>query len=279
MAGSKDPAVFVLGESTPTQTKPVYDAQARRSNFMRQTKLWRFSMYANLAVSLDRADELLKDLLAEFNKSLNEKKVSDRAIQLTHEICERLRSVLDRTARRYWDLRIKPQLSNEDQKAASVYFPIAADRQVFDSIFGRWRWKTVRDQHQAVHDYLLRIQPFTDAANRWLSILNDLTVQGKHIDLVPQKKTEERRITVTSATGSVSWGSGVTFGSGVSIAGAPIDPRTQRIVPTPGVTEKIETWVSFEIEGHGVNAYGFCQDACRDVRRIAREISDQFELA
>jgi hypothetical protein len=153
-------------------------------------------MYSNLAVSLERADELLKDLLEEYNKSLNEKKVSDRAVQLTHEICERLRSVLDRAASRYWNLRIKPELSEEEQKAASIYFPIVSDQQGFDSTLGRWRWKTVKNRHQPVADYLLRLQPFKNASNRWLSILNDLAVQGKHIDLVPQTKTEERRITV-----------------------------------------------------------------------------------
>ena|SRR6516225_3757877 len=34
-------------------------------------------------------------------------------------------------------------------------------------------------------------------AFRWLAILNELAVQGKHIDLVPQKRVEERRTTVT----------------------------------------------------------------------------------
>ena len=91
---------------------------------------------------------------------------------------------------------------------------------------------------------------------------------------------EERRITVTGPSGGkVSWGPGVTFGSGVSVAGAPIDPRSQRIVPTPGVTEEIEIWVSFEIQGYGVNAAGFCTDTCRAVRRIATDMSEKFGLS
>ena len=123
-------------------------------------------MYANLAASLDRADEVLRDLLTEYTKSLNEKKVSVRAVQLTHDICERLRSVLDRAARRYWELQINPQISEADRAAASVYFPVAADQNGFDSVLGRWRWKSVREQHQAVYDYLLSLQPFTNATNR-----------------------------------------------------------------------------------------------------------------
>jgi hypothetical protein len=238
-------------------------------------------MYANLKLSLDRADELLKELLAEYEKSLGAKAVSDRAVQLTHDVCERLRSVLDRTARRYWDLKVKPSLSKEDQDAASVYFPISADQHALDSVLGRWRWKAVRADHQPVYDYMLALQPFVSDANRWFTLLNDLAVQGKHIDLVPQKRNEERRTTVTGpGGGSVSWGQGVTFhGSGISIMGASVDPRTQRIVPTPGVTEKIEVWVGFEIQGYGVNAAGFCTEACREVRRIAVEMSERFGLA
>ena len=56
-------------------------------------------MNANIAASLDRSDELLKELLAEYDRSLKDKAVSARALQLTHEICERLRSTLDRIAR------------------------------------------------------------------------------------------------------------------------------------------------------------------------------------
>ena len=90
---------------------------------------------------------------------------------------------------------------------------------------------------------------------------------------------EQRRITVSRpGGGAVSWGPGVTFGGSVSVMGAPIDPRTQRIVPTPGVT-KIETWVSFNIQGYGVNAAAFCAEACKNVRRIATEMSEQFGLS
>jgi hypothetical protein len=45
-----------------------------------------------------------------------------------------------------------------------------------------------------------------------------------------------------------------------------------------GVTEKIETWVSFEIAGYGVNAAAFCKSACADVRTIAEEFSTKFGL-
>lgn len=235
-------------------------------------------MNNNIAFSLVRADELLAQLLAEYSASLDAKEVSERAIHLTHEICERLRSVLDRTARRYWEKHIAPSLSIEDGNRAAVYFPISDDQNGFDSTLGRWRWKAVRANHQSVYDFLLNLQPFVKPTNRWLSVLNSLAVQGKHIDLVPQVRNEGRRITVTRGGSSVSWGPGVVFGPGVSIAGVPIDPSTQRIVPTAGVTEELEVWISFMIEEYNVNAAGFCQGACRDIRNIVTQMCEEFSL-
>src|SRR5688572_28398893 len=138
-------------------------------------------MNPNLALSLDRADELEAELQAEFERSLQAKEVSPRAVHLTHEICERLRSVLDRAARRYWEQHVSPQLTQDDRDKATVYFPIAQDQNGFDSILGRWRWKSVRAQHQPLYDYLRDLQPFANVQNSWLTVLNELAVHGKHI--------------------------------------------------------------------------------------------------
>jgi hypothetical protein len=61
--------------------------------------------------------------------------------------------------------------------------------------------------------------------------------------------------------------------------GAPIDPRTQQIVPTPGVTEQIVIWVSFLIDGFGIDAARFIKDASRETRRIVQELTDKFGLS
>ena len=137
----------------------------------------------------------------------------------------------------------------------------------------------MREQHQGVYDYLLAQQPFSAAANAWLVAVNDLAIASKHIDLVPQTRSEERRTIVSGSGGSVSWGPGVVFGAGVSILGAPVDPRTQRIVPTRGITETIEVWVSFKIRGYDGNAAGLCREACAGTRRIATEMTNSFGLS
>lgn len=242
---------------------------------------------SNLAVALDRATELLAELKAEYERSLVRQTVSARASQLTHEVLERLRSVLDRAARRYWYVHVAPSLSGDDRERALVYFPISDDLHGFDSTLGRWRWKQVRQAHESIYAFFLKLQPFQSPDNKWIRILDDLAVQGKHIDLVPQTKIEQKQITVTRrsshATIQASWNpDAVRFGAGpgvsISIGGVPINPITQRIVPTEGVTERLEIWISFIINGYGVNALTFCEDAVKRTREAVEEMSSSFGL-
>lgn len=236
-------------------------------------------MNRNITACLDRADELLVQLEAEYSACLTSKAVSAKAEQLTHEVTERLRSALDRTARVYWDQTIKPNISPEDAQRATIYFPIAADDHSLDSILGRWRWKSVRADHQPIYEFIRARQPYVDASFHWLTVLDSLAVAGKHIDLVPQTASVQKQITVTRGSSSVSWGSGVIFGSGVYVVGVPIDPATQRIVPTPGVTETVTKWVAFTINGHNVNAIGFCREAVRKTRELVASLWATFNLS
>jgi hypothetical protein len=172
---------------------------------------------------------------------------------------------------------------------------------------GRWQWQSVRPDHQPLCDYLLSQQPLANTANAWLNIVAELAVHGKHIDLVPQKRIEQRVTTVEKAGASMSWGQsdagsfigfgpggsiefgpggviafgpqGVSFDGDVRAMGSPIDPRTQRVVPSADVSERLEIWVSFKIEGYDVRADQFCKQACQETRRIVQEMTDQFALS
>jgi hypothetical protein len=241
----------------------------------------KFLMTPNLETTLRTAEKRYAELLEEYASCLNKQSVSQEALQLTHDVCGLLCSVLDRTARRYWDIHVAPLLSDDDRRKADIYFPIVPSVAGLDSTLGRWRWKNVREHHQPVYDYLLALQPFKMDSNAWMSVIKDLAIKGKHIDLVPQVRTERQRITVTTpGGGSVSWNpSGVRFGSGVWIGGAPVNPATQRIVPTPGLTENIDIWVGFLVADHNVNAAGLCNQACAEVRRIATEMTNMFGLS
>lgn len=42
---------------------------------------------------------------------------------------------------------------------------------------------------------------------------------------------------------------------------APLGPKTQRIIPTPSVTEQVEVWASSIFEDYGVDTPRSCKDA------------------
>ena len=60
--------------------------------------------------------------------------------------------------------------------------------------------------------------------------------------------------------------------------GAPIDPTTQRIIPTPGVSEQVEIWVSFIFDNYGIDALRFCKEACQKTRTLIEEMVNVFKL-
>ena len=236
-------------------------------------------MNANIEACLERADELTAELEAEYISCLAAKEVSARAKQLTHEVAERLRSALDRMARVYWDQKIRPSLPDEEHEKAVVYFPIVNNDHALDSTLGRWRWKSVQADHASLHGYLRATQPYVDQNAVWLRILSEVATEGKHVDLIPQTKTVQRHTVIKSGLGMVLFGPGVKFGNGVSIMGAPVDPKTQRIVPTPGVKEEITDWVSFQISGYGVEALDFLKSATQNTRKLVQEFWTTFSLS
>ncbi|MDX0592408.1 hypothetical protein GOD07_25805 [Sinorhizobium medicae] len=237
-------------------------------------------MYANIKAAFERADEILGDLEKEYEESLTKQQVSARTMQLCHDLLEKVRSALDRTARRYFEKHVAPSLSSEDREAASIYFPIASDEHSFNSIMGRWRWKAVKQQHVDFEGYLASQQPYANSTNHWLLQLNTLVNEGKHVDLSPQERVESRQVTVTHpGGGGVSYGSGVRFGAGVRILGVPVDPRTQRVIPNDVVTEKITVWVDFKFTKHGNSALGFSREALAKAKAIVEQMTVDFDLA
>jgi hypothetical protein len=223
---------------------------------------------------LDRADELLKDLEKEYEKCLHSKEVSERAKNITHEVLEKLRNALDQTMWKAWDKYISPNISDKDRERTLVYFPITDDLNSFHSARGRGLWQNLEKRNKQLYDFLLNIQPFYSDENKWLCLLREIAAKGKHVRLAPQKRKESRRITVSrNNVGSVSWDqSSIRYAPGVSILGAPIDPKTQRTIPTPGVTEQVEIWVYFTFEGYNVNAFRFCEDACQKTRKLIEDM-------
>ena len=233
-------------------------------------------MDTELESMLDRADELLSDLEEEYKRCLQAQKITQRAKNLSHEVLEKLRHALDHAMRRAWERYVAPNLSEGDRERARVYFPICSDLKSFRSTLGYARVADLDQAHPKSYNFLLKKQPFIYPENQWLAHLTKIAGEGKHVRLAPQKAIEKvGRIKVSRpGHGEASWDpSKVKFGAGkVEIMGAPVDPSTQRIVPTPGVNEQVEIWVAFTFEGYGLNALGFCKEACQKTRALIQEM-------
>ena len=225
---------------------------------------------------LSRADRLLADLEDEYQKCLNEKAVSTGALNLTHEVIEKCTNTLDQLMTHAWTVRIRPTLANPPARGG--YFPAARDEAGFRSSLGHWQSTDLDTRDPDFARVLRSYQPMTDRRNEWVGVLRELAAK-KHTGLVPQKRQEDRRVTVTGAGGgSVSWGPGVTFGPGVSVMGAPVNPQTQMPVPTPTTKTTVEIWVSFLIEGTDVNALGFCKQAVAGTEEIVEAFATALKL-
>ncbi len=229
-----------------------------------------------------RAEKLLGELEKEYNSCLHAKNVTEEAKHLTHEVLEKLKNALNHTMAKAWEKIIAPDLSAADKKKRDISFPTSNSLQSFGSTLGRAKMTGSDKTHKNLYDFLLSKQPFSSSDNQWLGLLSKISGEGKHIRLIPQKRFETRRITVTKpGSGRVTYDPSKTkFKSRgtAKIFGAEVDPKTQRIKPTAGVTEKIEIWVSFGLEGYKINALGFCKEVCQKTRNLVEEIVDTFEL-
>lgn len=119
----------------------------------------------------------------------------------------------------------------------------------------------------AVFDILEAVQPYRDP---WLGQFNQLNNHNKHQDLVEQTRTEAQQVAVSRAGGSVSWGPGVTFGSGVSVMGVPIDPRTQMPVPNNVAKTEVVVWVDFRFKEIDQSVLPFVQASLQNVEKVFR---------
>ncbi|WP_119299804.1 hypothetical protein [Dongia deserti] len=225
---------------------------------------------------VERAGELAADLEKEFEKCLHDLEVTPRALNLTHEVIEKCANALDQLMHLAWEIRIAPTLGVSERPRG--YFPAAIDEQSFRSALGQWKLVDVEQKDPVFAKVLRRWQPLSDPQNNWIAMLRKFAAK-KHVGLVPQKIQSEPRVVVSDQRGnSVSWGPGVTFGQGVSVFGAPIDPKSQLPVETPGVEARVEIWVRFHIEGTDLNALSFCTECVSGTKLIIANFASELVL-
>lgn len=213
---------------------------------------------------MDRADKLVAELKAVYNRDLAAKNVSPEALNLTHEIIEKCSNTLDQSMSLLFQREIKPRIQNPPKKGG--YFPAGKDENAYRSTLGQWNATDLQTINADADAKLRSLQPFTNGKNAIYARIKEFA-SHKHTGLRPQIRTEQKRVNVTRpGVGGVSWGPGVTFGGNVSVMGVPINPKTQMPAHNHGIDVKVDIWVNFLIEGTRDDAAGFCTSAIASTR-------------
>lgn len=215
-----------------------------------------------------RARDQLREIKAEYEKSLHEQKVSDLLKVDIKNFCENLRSTLD-----YLAHTIRETHCPTANARTRFYFPIFQNNQSYASQMSNW-YPGLNTSAPVLYQYLETIQPYQQGFE-WLGKFNKLNNENKHGNLVEQTRHEEvKRITARSNSGSeVSWNpSSVRFGSGVHIHGAPVDPSTQMPVPSGAQTITKTIWVDFKFAGIGESAISLLETSLAGIEAIVVEV-------
>jgi hypothetical protein len=206
----------------------------------------------------------LAGLKAAYEKSLHDKTIHEDLKVDIKNIFENLRSCLDYLAHEMFEAHCLPAPEPE-----RLYFPIRSSRADFESVMDS-EYPGLKSKCAPLFTYLETLQPYNTP---WLGAFNRLNNQNKHQNLAEQVRRETKSVTVARGGGSVSWGPGVTFGSGVSVMGVPIDPRTQLPVPNNCVQTTITTWVDFKFAELDESAFPFIEKSLRSVEVTYESIS------
>jgi|TARA_B110000503_G_C7029614_1_gene363418 hypothetical protein len=214
----------------------------------------------NIQALVNKSKKDFSSLKADYDASLQHQTVSEELKIDIKNIFENLRSCLDYIAH---DIHEACITGNTPRR---LYFPIRQSRSEFDQAINS-DFPSLSSTQADVHSLIEAIQPYNDD---WLGKFNKLNNNNKHQNLEEQTKTESRHVEVKSPQGggSVSWGPGVSFGGGVSVMGAPIDPSTQLPAAGSNVNTTITIWIDFKFRENGESILPFVQRSIDKVEAL-----------
>lgn len=218
---------------------------------------------ASIEALLKKANADFVDMKTAYGSSLHEKHVREDLKVAIKNIFENLRSCLDYLAQDIFET-----YCTGSEKPERLYFPIRTTADDFNRTIAR-DYPNLQESAKTVCVALDAVQPYREP---WLGQFNKLNNHNKHQNLVEQTRTEIPRVTVSGRAGSVSWGKGVTFGSGVSIMGVPVDPRTQMPVPNNVVKTEVVIWVDFRFKEIDQPVIPFVEASLLKVQNIFRDL-------
>ena len=214
---------------------------------------------ASIEALLKKANADFGELKGAYDTSLHEKHVREELKVLIKNIFENLRSCLDYIAQDTFETHCAAA-----KRPDRLYFPIRTTAHEFSLAVSK-DYPGLAGTSKTVYDLLDSVQPYQDP---WLGQFNKLNNHNKHQDLVEQTRTEARHVTVSCGGGSVSWGPGVSFGSGVSVVGVPIDPKTQMPVPNTVAKTEVVIWVDFRFKEIDQSVLPFVETSIKNVDNV-----------
>lgn len=216
---------------------------------------------------LKKAKEDFAALKSAYDASLYEKHVREDLKVTIKNIFENLRSCLDYIAHDTFEKHCAAV-----KKPDRLYFPIRPSANEFKQAVSK-DFPQLDITAPSLYACLEAVQPYNDA---WLGQFNKLNNHNKHQDLVEQTRTESKQVTVSRSGSSVSWGPGVTFGSGVHVMGVPIDPRTQMPVPNNLARTEVVTWVDFRFKEIDEAVLTFTEKSIDAVEDLLQKVRRHF---
>ncbi len=228
---------------------------------------------------LKRANEFFDELKLKVKQSLENKLSVEDLKNVAADLLNKLRSPLDHAMRCAFEKYFEQDLEKEELKKVKIYFPIVPKADDLRASLGRSKMLGLETHNKNLYDFLESVQAYTAPQNKWLGLLNDYAVEGKHIDLVPvivrEKKIIDERVNIShSGGGAVEWSrKATTFGPGVSVLGAPIDPISQMPIATPEHNVKIiyvETTKGYNLP-HGQDIIVFFKECIEETDALIKE--------
>ncbi len=227
----------------------------------------------NITSMFNRAEELIDDLMKEYKKCIESDNISEKAKNITHEIIEKYRNILDHSFRIYWDKKYSCLCKDE---YVPVYFPIYEKSSSFENRLERQKMKNLKSQDPDMYNFLLNRQVFTNKKYQWLFDLSRMAGKGKHERFSEQVRKNFNIHLIESFGGKMSWAEdlGKTRETD-DVKDKMVDEMIQRAKKDPSISHKIRKSVSFRLKDDERDAITFLEATRTNMFFL---ISEFFEL-
>jgi hypothetical protein len=221
---------------------------------------------ADINTLIQATSKQIEDIRNLYKNNLELKDVSPDLKVAIKNYLENLRSALDYLAVEIYEAHCATS------EKVQVFFPILkrdASKSYFDN-FMKGRFPKLNQSKPGLYNKLESYQYFTDRRNEWLVDFNTLVNESKHLQLVPQKKKELKRLILSHGNASVTIDgrASVNIGEGASfsVGGATIEggqtlsPNAPFIRADPRLNVRKETWIDFTFPSIQKSALPFLEN-------------------